>query len=65
MNTQIAGSSSEQGKVAENINRKIGDINSVAREVATAAQGTQDASQQLAGLAQELEQMVGQFKISR
>ena len=63
MNAQIANSSGEQSKVAENISRKIGDINSVARDAAGHAQDTQDASQQLAHLAEELESLVGQFRI--
>jgi methyl-accepting chemotaxis protein len=63
MNNQIASSSGEQSKVAENISHKIGDINSVARDAASHAQETQDASQQLANLADELKIMVGQFRI--
>jgi len=63
MNAQIANSSSDQSKVAESISRKIGDINSVARDAAGHAHGTQDASQQLAQLAKDLEKMVGQFRI--
>ena len=63
MNNQIASSSGEQSKVAENISHKIGDINSVARDAASHAQETQDASQQLANLADELKILVGQFRI--
>ncbi|MDP2786831.1 MAG: methyl-accepting chemotaxis protein [Pseudomonadota bacterium] len=63
MNAQIANSSGEQSKVAENISRKIGNISSVARDAADNAQNTQDASQQLANLAAELEKLVGQFRI--
>ncbi len=63
MNNQIASGSGEQSKVAESISRKIGDISSVARDAAGHAQDTQDASRQLANLAEELETMVGQFRI--
>ncbi len=63
MNAQIANSSSEQSKVAESISRKIGDIGSVARDAAGHAQDTQNASQQLANLATDLEKLVGQFRI--
>jgi methyl-accepting chemotaxis protein len=63
MNAQIASSSGEQSKVAESISRKIGDINSVARDAAGHAQDTQDASQQLARLAEDLDKLVGQFRI--
>ena len=63
MNAQIATSSAEQSNVAEDISRKIGDISSVAQEAAGHAQDTQDASQQLARLADELENMVSQFRV--
>jgi len=41
----------------------IGDVNSVARDAAGHAQDTQDASEQLASLAQNLDKLVGQFKV--
>jgi methyl-accepting chemotaxis protein len=63
MNAQIANSSGEQSKVAENINTMIGDINAVTREAASHAHDTRDASQQLAHLAEDLEKLVGQFRI--
>jgi methyl-accepting chemotaxis protein len=63
MNAQIATSSAGQSQVAENISRKIGDIGAVAQEAAGHAQDTQDASQQLASLAEELEKMVSQFRV--
>jgi methyl-accepting chemotaxis protein len=63
MNAQIAASSGEQSQVAENISRKIGDIGAVAHEAAGHAQDTQDASRQLAGLAEELEALVSQFRV--
>jgi methyl-accepting chemotaxis protein len=63
MNAQIAASSGEQSQVAENISRKIGDIGAVAHEAAGHAQDTQDASRQLAGLAEELETLVSQFRV--
>jgi methyl-accepting chemotaxis protein len=63
MNAQIANSSGEQSKVAENINTMIGDINTVTRQAAGHAHDTRDASQQLARLAEDLEKLVGQFRI--
>jgi methyl-accepting chemotaxis protein len=63
LNTQIADSSAQQSTVADGISHKIGDINSVARQAADHAQNTREASQQLASLAQDLEQLVGQFRI--
>jgi methyl-accepting chemotaxis protein len=63
LNAQIASTSSAQNKVAENISRMIGDVNSVARDAAGHAQDTQVASEQLASLAQNLDKLVGQFKV--
>jgi methyl-accepting chemotaxis protein len=63
MNAQIATSSGEQSNVAENISRKIGDIGAVAQDAAGHARDTQDASRQLARLAEELDNLVGQFHV--
>jgi methyl-accepting chemotaxis protein len=63
LNTEIADSSAQQSKVADGINDKISGISSVARQAAEHAQNTRQASQQLATLAQDLERLVGQFRI--
>jgi len=63
MNNQIATSSSEQSTVAENISLKVGGIANVARGAAGHARDTLDASERLAALAQELENLVRQFRI--
>ncbi len=63
MNAQIAGSSGEQSKVAESISRKIGDIGAVAGAAAGHARDTQEASRRLAGLAEELDSLVSQFRV--
>jgi len=62
MNAQIASRSGEQSQVAENISRKIADIGAVANEASGHAQDTQDASRQLARLAEELQNLVNQFR---
>jgi methyl-accepting chemotaxis protein len=62
MNNQIAARSGEQSAVAENISHKIGDIAAVARQAADDAGNSHKASEQLAGLATELEQLVQQFR---
>ncbi len=62
MNTQIAANSGEQGNVAESISRKIDDIGAVAQQAAGHANDTQEASRQLARLADELENLVNQFR---
>ncbi len=63
MNAQIASSSGEQSNVADDINHKVGDIGSVAREAAQNAHETHNASEQLATLAEQLEKLVKQFKV--
>ena len=63
LNAGIAVNSSEQSNVAESISRKIGDIGAVAREASGHAHDTQDASQRLARLAEELAAQVGQFRV--
>jgi methyl-accepting chemotaxis protein len=63
MNAQIAASSMGQSNAADSINQKLGDINSVAREASSHAHDTHGASEQLAGLARELENLVNQFRV--
>ena len=62
MNNQIAASSGDQSTVAENISHKIGDIAAVARQATGDARDTHDASERLASLATELENLVQQFR---
>jgi len=63
MNTQIASAAEEQGAVAEEINRNVVTISQVATESAQGADQTARASEELASLASELQQMVARFKI--
>ncbi|GAB6040225.1 methyl-accepting chemotaxis protein [Endothiovibrio diazotrophicus] len=63
MNTQIASAAEEQTAVAEEMNRNVVNITSVADETANGASQTASASEQLAGLAHKLQSLVGQFKI--
>ncbi|MBK6742275.1 MAG: methyl-accepting chemotaxis protein [Hydrogenophilales bacterium] len=62
MTGQIATRSHEQSRGAEAISQKINTIGSVANEASTQAHRTQEASQKLAGLAVELDRLVGQFR---
>lgn len=62
MNTQIASAAEEQGVVAEEINRSVVTINQVGDESAQGAEQIARASENLANLASELQQMVAQFK---
>ena len=65
MNTQIASAAEEQTAVAEEINRNIVNITQVSNETAVAANATTEASSNLAGLAMELQGLVGQFRLDK
>ena len=62
MNIQIAGAASEQSNVAEEINKNIVNISGVVQETADGAKQTLNASQELASLSHELQNLVAQFK---
>ncbi len=62
MNTQIASAAEEQSAVAEEINHNVVTISQVGDESAQGAEQTARASEDLANLATELQQMVAQFK---
>ncbi len=62
MNTQIASAAEEQSSVAEEINRNIVTISSVADETSTGARQMAAASEELAQLAAGLRQQLEQFK---
>ncbi|WP_076414179.1 methyl-accepting chemotaxis protein [Shewanella sp. UCD-KL12] len=63
MNTQIATAAEEQSAVSEEINANIVNINHAAEEAAEGANSTSTESERLAEMAQELQQLVQQFKI--
>ena len=63
MNTQIASAAEEQSAVAEEINRNVVNINSMAEDVTNGAAQTSNASHSLAELASQLQHLVRQFKI--
>jgi methyl-accepting chemotaxis protein len=62
MNAQIASAAEEQTAVAEDINRNIVTISQVGVQTATGARQTATASEELARLAAELQQNIGQFR---
>jgi methyl-accepting chemotaxis protein len=62
MNTQIASAAEEQSQVAEEINKNVVTINTMADEVTSNSSRTTDSSQTLSALAQQLTSIVGQFK---
>jgi methyl-accepting chemotaxis protein len=63
MNAQIATAAEEQTSVAEEINRKIVSIAHVSDETSEGAHQTAVASEELAQLARNLEQIVVRFKL--
>jgi methyl-accepting chemotaxis protein len=62
MNMQIASAAEEQSAVAEEINRNIVNIGSVADETATGSEHTATASAELARLGTDLQRAAGKFK---
>ena len=63
MNTQIASAAEQQGAVAQEIDRNVTSIHQVANETSEGAVRTASASDNLARLAIELQEMVGHFKV--
>ena len=64
MNTMIASAAEEQSATAEEMNKNIVNIHSLAQSNASGAAQTTAASEELAKLAAQLQQLVGQFKIN-
>lgn len=63
MNTQIATAAEEQSVVAEEINRNITTISSIADNTSAGATQTAQSSEELVRLAAELRRLVNQFKL--
>lgn len=63
MSTHIATAAEEQNAVAEEINTNIVNINDMAHDTSLGANQTAQASDDLANLATQLQQLVNQFKV--
>ena len=63
MNLQIAHAAKEQSTVADEINKNIIEINSIAEETTAGSQQITQASSELNILANELNDIVSQFKV--
>ncbi|MDH5614864.1 MAG: methyl-accepting chemotaxis protein [Gammaproteobacteria bacterium] len=63
MNTQIASAAEEQSAVADEINRSASAIMQVVEENVTNAHQVENNSQELIQIAQNLEALMGQFKV--
>ena len=64
MNTQIATTAEQQSAVARDIDNSIDRINSGSREAAAQSEETQRVTEQLGELANNLQQVVQQFKLA-
>ncbi|MCB1774499.1 MAG: methyl-accepting chemotaxis protein [Gammaproteobacteria bacterium] len=63
MNTQIANAAAEQGRVAEEINRNVINISQVAEQTVVGAGQATAANNRINALANELQGLVGRFRI--
>ena len=63
MNTQIATASEEQSAVSEEINRNVVNIQDISEQTATGSEQTATASAELARLGEQLQSLVGRFKV--
>ncbi len=63
MNMQIASASEEQSSVAETINQNVVNVKHIAEENAVASNQTRSSSLEIARLAEQLNEMVSQFKV--
>ena len=63
MNLQIANAAEEQTSVSEEINRNVTEISQISERSAGGAKKTADASNELSGLAQQLQVLIRQFKV--
>lgn len=63
LNAQIASAAEEQSAVAEDINRNVTTIGTVASEVADGADKASRASEQLTDMAEQQRRLVSQFKV--
>ena len=63
MMTQIAGASVQQSSVAEEISQKITELNDMSNQSTDASSQVHIASQELARLSAERQELVGNFKV--
>ena len=63
MSTQIATAATQQSSVTEEINRNVSAIQEIVNELTLSSKTTSSISEHLAGRGENLESLVGQFKI--
>ncbi len=64
MNIQIASAAEEQSAVSEEINKNVTIISQISEQTASGSEQTTTSASELAQLASDLQNLVGQFKIS-
>jgi len=64
MNEQIASAAEEQTSVAEEINRNIVNVSEISHDTAEGANKTADSSEALRTVANQLHNLVGEFKVN-
>lgn len=65
MSTQSASASEQQSVTVEQINQNVMSVNKISRESADGAEQTVESSQELVSLSEQLQGIVGQFKVSK
>ncbi|CDT09902.1 CHASE3 domain-containing protein [Vibrio coralliirubri] len=63
MSTQSASASEEQSVTVEQINQNVVSVNRITKESVAGAEQTVESSQELVSLAEQLQKIVGQFKV--
>ena len=63
MNMQIATASEQQSSVAESINENVINVKQIANDNSHGAEQTQDSSNEIARLAQQMKHLVDQFRV--
>ncbi len=63
MSTQSASASEEQSVTVEQINQNVVNVNRITKESVAGAEQTVESSQELVSLAEQLQKIVGQFKV--
>ncbi|MBY4678318.1 methyl-accepting chemotaxis protein [Marinobacterium arenosum] len=64
MNTQVASAAEQQVAVTDEINRSITNISEASEQTAVGAKQTAASSAELAGLAEQLREMIAEFRLS-
>jgi methyl-accepting chemotaxis protein len=64
MTSQIASAASEQTTVTEDIHRNLVSIRDIVASLLTSSEASSHAAEELSSLGQDLDTLVGQFKVA-